>query len=296
MIDAPDLAALRQRFPDAPHARLTVGDGGLPCVDVTAPTATGRVYLHGAHVASWAPAGQQPVLWLSGSSWFDPAKPIRGGVPICFPWFGPHPSDPDQPAHGTARVQPWSLSRVAPTADGEVVVELTTRIRPFALTYTATLGRSLTLSLHVENDADTSQRFEAALHTYFAVGDARRVSITGLEHTDYLDKTDDARRKNQGEAPVTFTAETDRAYLATTATCVLADPVLRRRVTIEKSGSEATVVWNPWVAKAARMPDFGDDEWPGMCCIETAAVGDHAITLAPGADHALTAAISVAAM
>jgi D-hexose-6-phosphate mutarotase len=296
-----NLQALNDRFAIAGLARLVPGKGGLPCVAVSSPRATATVYLHGAHVAQWQPPGQTEVLWLSEKSWFEDGKPIRGGVPICFPWFGPKADDPDAPAHGLARIRPWNLTNLARTADGDVVIELANRIDDWACLYTVTVGSTLTLSLHVTNGSDSRQprRFELALHTYLSVSDAAQVSITGLEDADCLDKNAGGARVNLGADPIRFTGETDRIYLDTQAACVLHDPGPRnaphlgRRVVIDKSGSDATVVWNPWIDKAARMPDFGDHEWPGMCCIETANVGPCAVTLPPGQAHAITAQLSV---
>jgi glucose-6-phosphate 1-epimerase len=284
---------LNDRFAVGDAARFEAGEGGLKRLAIATPHATAQVYLHGAHVAQWQPDGFAPVLWLSQRSHFAAGKPIRGGVPICFPWFGPNADDPAAPAHGLARTKAWDVAGVHRTADGEVVVELETLVLDFAVTYTVTVGPSLTMTLHARNRAAAPRRFEAALHTYFTVGDVRQVRIAGLAGATYIDKVDAARRKVQGAEPIMFTQETDRVYLDTTAACVLDDPVLLRRITVEKAGSQTTVVWNPWTAKAARMEDFGDDEWPGMCCIETANVADHAVTLSPGGDHGMTAAIHV---
>ena len=164
------------------------------------------------------------------------------------------------------------------------------------MSYQITLGKALHLKFIVSNLADVEQRFEAALHTYLAVGDATTVKITGLEGADYLDKMHGGERRNQGDEPITFTEETDRVYVDTAADCVLHDPTLKRRITVAKQGSNSTVIWNPWTAKAARMEDFGDEEWKKMCCIETASVGDDAVVLQPGAAHEMTATISVESM
>ena len=149
------------------------------------------------------------------------------------------------------------------------------------------------MALEVTNPGPDAFTFEEALHTYFAVRDVRNVTVTGLERTDYLDKVTGFDRKTQGSDPIRFTGETDRVYLNTTADCVIDDPGARRRIAIRKTGSDATVVWNPWIAKARAMPDFGDDEWPEMVCVETCNVNVHARTLAPGASHTMTAIIEV---
>jgi glucose-6-phosphate 1-epimerase len=161
--------------------------------------------------------------------------------------------------------------------------------------YRVTVGSSLELSLEVGNTGDVAFSFEEALHTYFTVEDVRTIEVRGLEGADYLDKVGGATPRSQGPAPIRFTGETDRVYLNTTAACTVHDPGKGRRIVVRKSGSDATVVWNPWIDKARAMPDYGDDEWPGMVCVETANVNAHAVTLAPGGRHTLTATIGIAA-
>jgi D-hexose-6-phosphate mutarotase len=238
---------------------------------------------------------------MSGKSAFATDKPIRGGVPVIFPWFGPRAGHPESPAHGFARTAEWQVESLSEDGDGCITAafqlaadDKTKELWPqdFVLRYRVAVGARLTLILEVENTSTAPFNFENALHTYLAVGDARQTSTAGLEGADYLDKTDNLQRKNQGQDPIRITAETDRVYESTRKTCVVDDPVLKRRITVEKSGSQTTVVWNPWIAKAAALPDFGDDEWPGMLCVETANAGANAITLAPGQTHSMRAVIA----
>jgi len=284
--------ALNDQFGIPGKLRFEAGGGGLTRAVVDTAQCTGHVYLHGAHVAAWRPADAEPVLWMSGRSHFEDGKPIRGGVPICFPWFGPKADDPDAASHGLARAKPWDFAAAVDTPDGPTMF-LATGIHAFAVRQTVTLGETLTMKLTVRNTADEPASFEAALHTYLHVGDVHQVSIAGLEGADYLDKMADGERKNQGDQPIRFEAETDRVYLDTDADCVLNDPALGRSIRIAKTGSRSTVVWNPWTDKAARMADFGDDEWPGMCCIETANVADNAVTLGPDESHEMTVTVAV---
>ncbi|MEM8739618.1 MAG: D-hexose-6-phosphate mutarotase [Planctomycetota bacterium] len=269
-----------------------LGPGGLPSVTIDTPQCAATQSLHGATVTGWTPAGQTPVLFTSREAVYQDGKAIRGGVPICFPWFGDHPLDPDAPAHGLVRALPWQLVQTAQGPDG-IGVHMLTHLDQLRADYRTTYGEKLTLNLSVTNTSDSDQTFEAALHTYFVVGDIHRVRILGLEHADYLSKVEGGQGKNQGDQPVTFSGETDRIYQNTQATCVLEDPALGRAITVEKLGSDSTVVWNPWVDKSARLADFGDDEWTGMCCIESANIGDHAVTLAPGDRHTLRVVIKV---
>ncbi len=266
---------------------MSRGPGGLTKLLLDAPAAQGAIYLHGAHVAHWQPNGHTPVLWMSRQSNYAEDKPIRGGVPICFPWFGPNLQDSKAPAHGLARLHAWKLSAVARTSSQGIACELTADLAPFQLTYRVEFDQVLRLSLttRLSSSHDRPARYEDALHTYFAVSDVRNITIEGLQSVDYIDKVDQAKKKTATGEAIQITSETDRVYLNTTHACRLLDPGQHRTILVEKTGSRSTIVWNPWIDKSAKMPDFGDDEWPEMVCIETANVGDHAIELQPGGAH-----------
>jgi glucose-6-phosphate 1-epimerase len=284
---------------------LDSGRGGLRRLSIDTGVCAAGLYLHGAHLCRWQPRSQpHPVLWMSEASRFEAGAPIRGGVPICFPWFGPKAGDPSAPVHGVARTSAWNLDGVSREADGSVVVRLSLDCgvlesphvpNGLRLTHEVRAGQELSMALTVRNPADGPATFEEALHTYLAVGDVRQVSVAGLEGTAYVDKVDGAKRKTQTDALITIGGETDRLYLDTGAAIALTDPGLGRRIRVEKTGSRSTVVWNPWVAKSRAMADFGDDEWPGMICIETANAADNAVTVPPHASHSMTATISVEA-
>ena len=285
-------------------ARLEKGPGGLDRLVLSASDGEAIVYLQGAHVAHFKPKGEKPVLWMSAESRFEPGKPLRGGVPICFPWFGPKAGAPDAPLHGFARILPWSVAAVAREEDGglRATLDLTAEAaarggfpHELALSLTVRVGRALRLDLAVRNTDAAARAFEAALHSYFAVSDVQHARIRGLEGVAYVDKTAGMVLKPGAREPIAIAAETDRVYLGATGTVTIEDPGWRRRVVVSKSGSSTTVVWNPWVAKAKAMPDFGDEEWPGMVCVETANAMDDAVTLAPGATHVMTATLEVEA-
>jgi D-hexose-6-phosphate mutarotase len=284
-----------------PSAALS-GDG-LPFLAIANPLATARIYLHGGHVAQWRPAGHGEVLWMSARSQYADDKPLRGGIPVCFPWFGPHPTRPELPAHGFARLGRWTLASVTDRDDGSTRAVLglvpdeagrASLGQDAALTLTVTVGATLSVELAIANPGGAPLTCEAALHTYFTVGDIRRASVEGLAGAAYLDRVGGVTPRVQDRSPIAFSAETDRLYPGTTASAVIVDPVLRRRITVAKRGSRSTVVWNPWIAKAARMPDFGDDEWPGMLCVETANVADDRIVIGPGLSTSMATEISVA--
>ena len=284
--------------------------GDLICLEVTTPTVTAAVTLQGAHLLSWQPAGEQPVLFLSERSEFAEGKAIRGGVPVIWPWFGarsavvqPTPEGaPKSAAHGFARTAEWRLQFAAVTTDA---VHLTLTLGPteesraqgfeaFRLVYQMTLGRELTLRLTVGNDSTEELRFEEALHSYFAVGEIERVTLFGTEGTEYLDKPDGMTRKRQAEAPLKLTGVTDRVYLATEAECRVEDAAGGRVLHVAKENSQNTVVWNPWAELTAGLADMEPEGWHGMLCVETANVGDAAIALAAGQTHTMEARVRVA--
>jgi glucose-6-phosphate 1-epimerase len=255
-----------------------------------------EIVRQGAHMLRWQPAGHRPVLWVSNSSWFQAGKPIRGGIPLCFPWFGPHPSDSSQPAHGLVRLRPWQLKTAEASAHGDILdCSLECTEGPFQLEYHVRVGRELKCSLrvHLPKEATEEATCEAALHTYLAVSDIRRVQVLGLESVPFIDKVPGQADGNPAGKAIEFTGETDRIYQSSDHSVSVVDPGWRRVITISKSGSMSTVVWNPWIDKSRRMPDFGDDEWTGMLCVETAAVGSCRLSLSPGDSHTLQAIIAV---
>ncbi len=279
-----------------------------PLVGVEARPGEGHygIFDHGAHAWAWQPDGQRPVLWMSAKSMFEPGQPIRGGVPVIFPWFGTGPGGDRTPPHGFVRLQEWNRSSVVDTSDvdGRLIVEsqldqTKTGEQPdFPFAYLAQLRVDYTpnyleVGLEVSNADTRPFTFEEALHTYLAVGDVRQVSIQGLEGVSYLDRAAGAPTLHcVQDGAVTITGETDRLYQQHKAV-VLDDPEWGRSLRITGQGATNLVVWNPWVAKAAAMPDFGDEEWTQMICIEAANALNQAITLEPGETHLMRQRITL---
>jgi glucose-6-phosphate 1-epimerase len=293
---------LNQQFGLANALRFETAPGGLTRAIISTPLAEAEIYQQGAHIAHWAVRGRKPVLFLSSKSFFEPGKPIRGGVPIIFPWFGPRSGDKPGPAHGFARTALWSVesARLLNSGALEIAFSLDADqssralgFDAFTARFTATIGSELSMSLDVSNRSQEPFVFEEALHTYFAVSNIRDVAIHGLEGTTYIDKTDSFSRKVQPDTPIRIGKETDQVHLNSTAACVIADPSWDRRVVVRKTGSDSTVVWNPWIAKAAALGDMAPDEWQAMICVETANVAGNAVTLAAGDSHRMVATISV---
>jgi glucose-6-phosphate 1-epimerase len=290
-----DIAELNTRF--GIPAALTFGEyGGVGIAEVTAAHGKATIALQGAQVIAWAPDGEKPVIWLSSDAQFVPGKSVRGGVPVCWPWFGAHASESGYPAHGYARTVPWQVTRAGPMIDGRVRLafelienDITRRLWPHTspVELHITVGNTLELELVTRNAGKKPLTISEALHTYFAVGDVRKVRIQGLDGAEYLDKVGAMQRRKQ-IGPVLFTGETDRIYLDTDAKCVIDDGEWQRRIHIAKTGSHSTVVWNPWAVKAQKMGDMGEDGHLDMVCVESGNAADNAVTLAPGAEHRLS--------
>ena len=299
-----DTGALNRQFGIA--GQVTFGDmpGGMTVIEVHNALADATIALQGAHVMTWAPKGAHPVIWLSREAKLAPGKSIRGGVPVCWPWFGPHVTQPSFPGHGFARTVSWEVVRTEAAADGST--QLGFRIVDSGIPraqwpyrtecqLSVSVGSALTMNLTTRNLGTEDIMIGDALHTYFEVGDVRRVAIHGLDGCSYLDKVDGGARKRQC-GPVTIASEVDRIYLDSAADCEIEDPTLGRRIRISKRGSRSTVVWNPWVDKAAKMGDLGDEGYLNMVCVESANAAEDVVNVAAGDSHSLQAVYTVSAL
>lgn len=293
-------AALNQQFAMPGQLHFEDRGPGLPVAHVTTAQASASIALHGGQLLSWQPIGQQPVIWLSKAALFESGKPVRGGVPVCWPWFG---AVPDKPAHGFVRTRMWQMRAAAMDDAGQMVLRLgigddaDTRVlwdHAFDLELVVTVGRTLTLALVTRNTGDAPFEISQALHTYFCTADITQTAVHGLDGCRYLDKVHGMVTRQQ-LGPVTFTAETDRIYLDTTANCRIDDPALSRGFTVAKSGSSSTVVWNPWSEREKSFADMAAGEYRQMLCVETCNAGPDRISIAPGCTHTLSAMISLTA-
>lgn len=301
-MDSNAIDQLNERFAIDGVAKIVAGQGGLPAVRITSAAASAEVYLHGGHVTAWRPAGAEDVIFVSAASRWEAGKPIRGGIPICFPWFGAKGDDAKAPQHGFARTSEWELVAIA--QDGESVVvtlalestDATRALWPyeFRAEYRVAVGAELRLELAVTNCGGVPFRFEEALHAYFHVGDVAQMRVAGLDGVAYLDKRDGGREKLQ-VGDVAMTAITDNVYLATASALTIEDPVLKRRIAVEKRNSLTTVVWNPWSDGAKALADMGDDEWREFVCVEACNTGAAGVELAPGQEHTMSAVIRIEA-
>lgn len=280
-------------------ARVHAGQGGLPAVQITGPHARGEMYLQGGQVTSWIPQGRDEALFVSRQARYEPGRAIRGGVPVCFPWFGALKGRSDAPAHGCVRTKPWQIDRIEQTDEGVAVTLATasdadTRrfcADEFRLEHRAIFGEALTLELTAINTGAAPFTFEAALHTYYRVRDVSGVSVVGLDGARYLDALD-GRRERRQQGPVEFASEIDRIYLNTPGALAIDDRIGERRLALAASNAHAAVVWNPWMAKARALADLGDDEYREFVCVETCNVAPLAVTLAPGDGHTMRVVIT----
>jgi len=297
----PDIAALNNHFGIAGQLEFTRDAGGLVIARIDNVHAQSDIALQGAHIMTFQPAGEHPVIWLSPAAKLVPGKSIRGGVPVCWPWFGAHASDTTFPAHGFARTAAWQVAASTALPDGStrITFELPQSAMPQTqwphccrLRLVATVGKSLAVELITQNTGNASFEIGEALHTYFKISDVDALCITGMEGCTYLDKVGVPETRTQKGA-IQISSEVDRIYIDTEADCLIEDREFGRLIRIAKRGSRSNVVWNPWIEKSARMGDFGSDTgYRGMVCVETANAAVNVVSVAPGEEHTLSVVYS----
>jgi glucose-6-phosphate 1-epimerase len=286
------LEALNQNFSIRDHLLFEPHASGLIQGKVKTDHCTGSFFLLGGHPAEFQPRTERhPVLFLSRKAVFEVGKPIRGGVPICFPWFGPNKVDSTAPSHGTVRTKVWNVHKTEMTTRGAVVVHLRLVDGAFELTFRLAFDASLDMELTVVNRTDNPQTCEIALHTYLTLGDVHRASVSGLEKNHYRDQLTGTTMAATGR-PIQFTEETDRVYVGAVEKISIADSGNGRTINLQPRNSLSTVVWNPWIAKSQRLTDFGDQEYLQMCCIETANVAPDQWTIPANQSQSIGVKIS----
>ena len=292
----PDIDILNKRFGAPGRIAFRSGQAGLPIIALVNSVGSCEVSLYGAHVLGYRPMGHAPVLFISKESLFEPGKPIRGGIPVCWPWFGPA-ADKTLPMHGFARITQWDLRSTEYSSDVTEVClsltdsEATRRLWPYAFeaNLRVWLDKCLNLALTTVNHDTRPFTLKQAYHPYFSVRQIMDVTVQGLDQATYRDMLDNQTGTHEGL--LNIRSETDRVYAPHVPECVLHDPGLGRTVAVVYSGAKRLVVWNPWINKARAMPDFGDDEYTRMICLEPANTDGDEVTLEPGARHTLTMSI-----
>ncbi|MFT4519509.1 MAG: glucose-6-phosphate 1-epimerase [Halioglobus sp.] len=276
------------------------GEGGLSKCIISNQFADAEIYLHGAHVTHFQPSNTGAVLWLSEDAIFDSAKAIRGGIPICWPWFGPHPDNSKFPQHGFARVSQWNVDAVTETIEGtELILGLYSSEASgkylngeFEAKYKVSVGSQLTVELGVTNTGSTSlSGIGGALHSYFAISNIDNVLVDGLNNKKFLDQLTGKTMTQSGH--LQFEQEVDSVYFGTSQPIGLIDELSKRRLQISSEGSESCVVWNPWTDKSKLMGDFPDTGFQTMVCIETANAFSDVRGIEPGETHLLSQTVAI---
>ena len=308
-IDALNIDSLNADFRIPGTLHITVGRGGLGMIEVYNSLANAQISLYGGQVLSYCPAGAaDDLLFVSERAWFSPGKEIKGGVPICWPWFGVDPDAADldvqdRGIHGFARTRPWSILATAVLPSGATRVTLgvaddadTRLLWPyhFNLLVEITVGATLTVELITRNAGDRLFHITQGLHSYFRVGDATRVQVLGLAGCDYIDKAAGANDVIlTQDGPLTVAAEVNRIYESVPRVLTLEDPILARRIRISSRHSATTVVWNPWVANARAMADLDDRDYRIMLCVETVNAASEVIGVPGGGEARLAAEYAI---
>ena len=291
---------LNEQYGIADHVQIKAGPGGLAAVMVDNRHASALITLAGGHVLRYQPKGQEPLLWVSPNAVFEAGKAIRGGVPVCWPWFGQHATDSSKPMHGFVRTMVWTVADTRAQEDGSTEVRLfvtdtpqTLALwpHPFRLEIIVTVGPALRVELAARNTGSEPFTYTAGLHPYFQVSDVVQINITGLEGVSYLDKEDGFRRK-PGEDTLRIAGPVDRIYTGTERDMVIHDEGYGRAIRIRKTGSRTSVVWNPG-ENAARMPDLGAGNERTFVCAETVNAVDDTVTVAPGAEGRMGMEVTV---
>lgn len=296
---------LNNQFAILDHVRFEEIEHGLVRVLISTPNATASLLTQGAHLLDWTPAGQKPGLYLSPAADMLPGKAVRGGVPVIFPWFGAY-SGEKKPGleyilHGFARVSVWTIDRTHFSPDGDV--ELTLSLTPneesvkfgydnFRCQLDFQIGKTLSMTLAVTNLSNEPFTFEEGFHTYFAVGHPSETTVEGLEGTTYLDKREDFKAKQLTERLLHFKRDVDQVHVDTANDLVIHDNDWKRDIIVEKSGSSATVCWNPWTVLTPNFKDLAPDSWEHFVCVEAVNCMQDKVTVAPGATHTLNCTIS----
>ncbi len=299
-----DITSLNKKFGIAGKLEFASGQGGLPIAIITNAFAKASVAIYGAHVLSYRPKGQEEVLWMSSLSTFEEGNPIRGGIPVCFPWFGPHGSDSKKPQHGFARLQMWKVAETADLPGSETRLRLTLRQNQklkalwkysFLAEMIITVGASLSVTFRCTNTGTEQLSYTGALHSYYSVSDIANVKIKGLGGSRYYDGMKATVPSIQEEDNLVIQKEENRRYINTTSDCIIEDSGLSRKIRVGKTGSRVTVVWNPGAEMAKKIADMPDDGYKAMVCVEAANAYDDIAIVQPKGSCTLSTSIAVEA-
>lgn len=279
------------------------GKGGLQMIEINTTKSSSVISTHGAHALSFIPKGEKDLFWMSEATFFEKGKAIRGGIPICFPWFGPHLTDKTKPQHGFARLSEWSVDEVQESDTDSISITLSLTETESSLAYWPhpfkaqakfIIGETFELHLKVTNTGSTAFEYSDALHTYFNISNISSITIEGLQNESYYEGFG-TELKKQTDEQLIFTGETNRRYVTHAGDVLINDPGYHRKISVKKKGSRVSVVWNPAEATAKTMTDIHHDGYKTFVCVEPANAypGIDMITLAPGAEHTICTKIAL---
>ncbi len=295
---------LNQEFGIANQLSIVEGKGQFPVITIENEYAKAKVSVYAAQVLSFQPAGAEAdLMFVSENAYYQPGKATKGGIPICWPWFGPDLEGQGRASHGFVRNRMWTLLSTEAVAEGTKVRlgvsadEETKKVWPhsFELVMEIVVGRTLTVALITDNTGESTFSITQAFHSYFTVGDINQVKVLGLEDTSYLDKVDEGKEKMQVGA-IAFSSETDRIYTDVKPELVIEDGALGRRIRISSTGSKTAIVWNPWKEISVKMADLEEQDYSRFVCVETANAADDVVEIAPNSAYRLQAVYTIEAI
>lgn len=296
-----DIDELDEKFSIEGEVGFAELEENMAFITVSNKYADADICLYGAHITNFKPHKTMPVLWMSPDSKFQEESPIRGGIPVCFPWFGPHKTESSKPQHGFGRLMYWNVLETVSLPTGETMVRLQlcssaeTKIfwnHDFCAEMTVTVGKTLTATLKVTNTSSTPFEYSCALHSYYYVSSIEEIAIDGLLNTKYYNQLEPGDFIQDTPLLEIKKAET-RHYYNTETDCIIIDTLFNRRIRVAKSGSKITTVWNPGEETCRKIDDMPDDAFHNFVCIEAVNAFNDVIKLAPGETHETSVIIGI---
>jgi len=297
-----NLVELNKQFSLSDQLYFEQGEEGFVMINISNQYADARISSYGGQVVSYLAKDQlEDLLFLSDKTVYQHGKAIRGGIPVCWPWFGDDTSGFGRPSHGFARNQQWNVVASDALLDGRTSITLglqdteesrTVWPYEFELELEVIVGTSLDLKLTTKNMGAKAFTISQALHTYFNISDVTNIAVEGLDEKTYLDKLDGFNAHKQS-GDVVFTQEIDRVYCQSPESVLLTDTGFNRKIMIASSGSETTVVWNPWATAIKNIADLDELSYQQFVCVETANAAADVVTVPAGSSHAITASYTI---
>jgi len=291
-------AELNQQFSIEDQLQFSQEVDGFIMVDISNQYAKARVSTYAGQVISFvAHDTTEDLLFLSDKVVYEDGKAIRGGTPICWPWFGDDTSGYGRPSHGFVRNQPWTVIASQSLSDGRTSItlglsdsegSLTVWPYKFKLELEVIVGQTLEVKLTTTNTGSKAFTISQALHTYFNISDVDNIKVSGLDGKNYLDKLEGFKSKVQ-TGDVALSEETDRVFQDSPEEVFMSDSGFSRTIKIASSGSKTTVIWNPWSTSVTKIADLDESSYRNFVCVETANAADDMVTIAAGKSHTMTA-------